>query len=395
MFKFRTLKKLAVATGVALITFGCSKDDDIQPILDDTNGSVIVINGAEQIDGESWEERGEDITDVTVDDLPPLGDDEPIWHRDSLPTREELRAKFVRILDSLRSIRLSAAPSNTNKLTELMSAQFVTFNDVIKTDNWKTADGRNPKRSTNLQTNYYVWAAYSFDEDRDYYIIEQEIIIPNSNLWDSKVRETIYNLGFNVYRTKDYWMSKIWTNNEIQNANTGVYPFSDLAISQYSPETVNNATSYTSGISVEIGGEVGYMSGAAYAKVGAGVTFQNSKSWTVSDVKVLAKVMDKSYTKNAKWEWETTKKPSYQSSKVSINDPADLAINTARFGTTWLWIVDKPKKDDKYKLNLTVGGEHGSSHFQIIIFPETWMTHQYYSWSFNHNFVLTPPNRIK
>ena len=252
-----------------------------------------------------------------------------------------------------------------------MAAQFNSFNNTLKTDNWLPADGKYQKRSTNIQTNYYDWAAHCFYENRDYYIIYQEIIIPNSNLWSQNVRETIKSLGFNVYRTKDFWMSKLWSNSKITNHNNSVLPIDKHAISKYSPETVNNATTYTSGIDVSIGGEVGYMSGTAYAKIGGGVTFQNSRAWSVQDVQVLAKVMDDMYSKNAKWEWITNTKPTYKSSTVSINDPAKLAITTAKFGATWVWIVDNPGKNDRHWLNFTVGGEYGSSHFQIIIMPET------------------------
>jgi hypothetical protein len=77
-----------------------------------------------------------------------------------------------------------------------------------------------------------------------------------------------------------------------------------------------------------------------------------------------------------------------------IEDPANLATTTARFSTSWLWIVDKPGKTDKYQMNMKVAPKYCSFSYYVKWLIGYGTEH---SWTpkFNHNFVLTPPNRVK
>jgi hypothetical protein len=389
MKKLFLLASVIVAMFLVAVFFvvGCSKSDDKPKNDDELRGSQIVFcehepddfvfgDETEEVDApQDWEDWG-DFPEEYVDDfIPP-----------QLPSREELTQRFK---DKLAEMQALVGASGSNDISNIISAQVVCFNDVINTDNWECVDGTKLNRFTLIQTMYYVYGVYSFDQNKDYYIMEQEITIPSSNLWSDKVREKKYNK--HNYKSKDFYLS--WLRTENRLTKNGNYLNDAIAVSQYSPETVNGQITYTAGISGNIGGTIGYMGGAT-ATVDGGISYSISKTWTVQDINVKNYVLSDIAAKDASWEWTTMKVAKQNFWLTDIEDPADLATTTAKFSTTWLWIVDKPGKTDEYKINMKVRPKYTS--FSLYV---EWLvghaTYRNWTSTFNHNFILTPPNRVK
>jgi hypothetical protein len=367
---------------LSLVWVSCSLDaDEEKPPIE---GSAIVFNDSVQANKRYTEELIRIPGGIENFGDAPYENERPVLHAPPA-TDSTLRADFQTKLNSLKGTPPQGDPSGPSVLQEVAAAQLVSFVDTINTEKWSLRDGTTQKNTTRIQTNYYVWSVYSYDNNKDYYFIEQEIIIPNGNLWHGKRKK----LNGWYYRSKDFWMDKLYTNNIITDSNKKVLD-GNLIISKYSPETVNDSTSYTSGVAWNIGAKVGVASdGKAGFELSGGVTFSNSHTWTVQDIGVTAKVMSDITTKNASWQWDTQKRAKYLAS-VDISDPANLAISTARFGATWIWVVNNPGKKDSYTLKSTIGGAHVSTSFYATGAD---MSNRIYGWSFDHSLVLNPPPR--
>ena len=387
-FKMKKFLCLTPALVLVFLVAGCSDPDDNTDIIDDQSirGSAIVFTEHSLSDSEleetdeevnvpeDWEEWGE-FPEEFNDDFTSSGSF----------NREELTKRFN---EKLADMQAQVVAGSSNDISTLTSAQIVWFNDNINTNGLECKDGTKLERSTTIQTIYYIYGVYSFDQNKDYYIIEQEISLPSGNLWSSKMREKKYN-GHN-YKSKDFYLSWLRTENWLTKGSSYL---NNIAVSQYSPETVNNQTTYTAGISGNIGGTVGYMGGAT-ATVSGGVSYSTSKTWSVQDINVKNYVMSNPSAKDASWEWTTMKKAESNFWMTDIDNPADLATTTARFSTSWLWIVDKPGKSDEYKINIKVRPQYTtySLYVEWLVGHSNW---KWWTWTFNHSFILTPPNRVQ
>jgi hypothetical protein len=380
-------KLLMPALTLLFLAAGCSKSDDDNKDNDESKGNAIVFS--------EYEPEGLEIGEETEEfDLPEgwvgWGDFSEEFNDDfvppPLPTREELTQKFKEKLAEMQAL---VGADNSKDIANIISAQVVSFNDIINTDGWVCTDGTRLKRTTLVQTVYYIYAVYSFEQNKDYYIIDQEITLPNGNLWSKKVRERKYD-GRN-YQSKDFYLSWLRTENWLETKR-GNY-LNDVVISQYSPETVNKQTTYTSSISGNIGGTVGYMGGPT-ATVDGGISYSISKTRNVEDINVKNYVLSNILAKDASWEWTTMKKAVQNMWANDIEDPAELATTTAKFCTSWLWIVNKPEKTDEYLMNMKVIPKYSSFSFyteRLMSYGES----RNFTTLLWHEFVLTPPNRVK
>ena len=79
---------------------------------------------------------------------------------------------------------------------------------------------------------------------------------------------------------------------------------SGVSLMDSSPQNENSSATVTSGVSVTIGGKVGYSKGST-ADVSAGVTISNSKSFVVKDCKVVNN--SNNQVNNANWSYSFDK----------------------------------------------------------------------------------------
>ena len=386
---------IVVIGSIGIITVGCdSTTPSKDPVL--PAGLHIITDG--QIDGETENEVDEEEFWAPEDYNP--GSDTPNYHSPNNPYTLDWM-----INDHIRRIESSALLAGAGDLLENMAAfQHETFNFTLKTDNWYLGHGDPQNRTSQVQVAYKIQSAHQHPtspggDSFDWYVVQQEITISNGPLWVNTLRK--YSNFWATTHMKDFWLRDVTMNNRIYRRPTLAspdyreVPIDRLDLHAYSPQTVNGVTSYTSGVSGNIGGNVGYNSATGFGvNSSGGVSFSNSSTSQISDFALWAYALDSSTTKNAKWFWQAQSKPTYNIA-VNINPPAPLSISTFTVTTSWVWVVRNPDIFSPYRLRFDLSGKHGHSYFDwlhIAVFPMS-MEHSYYSWNFAHQFDLNPPYR--
>jgi len=205
-------------------------------------------------------------------------------------------------------------------------------------------DGSAMNGSAAITDTQYVWQCYSPSHDKDYYIVKDYIVIPNS---------TMYRGIWHHYHKAIEWkecalyMTSVSVNSKLLGKDGQPVPLGDTSsggatIPESTPQTENNVTNVTSGMEWNLGGDVSYNGEeGTTAGVSGGVTFQKSTSYDIQDVGVLNN--SSSDGPNAKFDYTTNKLSDYSTSHNAMQNPAELAYNTAQFTHYWRWEVNNPK----------------------------------------------------
>jgi hypothetical protein len=221
-----------------------------------------------------------------------------------------------------------------------------------------------------------VTPMHAFDDQAghgDYYIMHQEITIPNgqwyNGTWSHK------HGGVNA-RMCAWYMSNFQLAT-YENSNTST-------ILQAKPETTVGNTSYTSGMSWNIGGSFtgGTQNGdpLATASISGGVSFSNSQTRSISDVDV--KYMGDG-GHSAIWGLVFNNLASYNWN-MSINEPALPSRSTQMLYSDWIWYF--PNIND----NATSG-----THLQISMYLDgtQWNGAYFYSSDADFHDDVHPTNK--
>jgi hypothetical protein len=383
-FMKKTIVFLALILGCVFVFTGCS----------DSDGSKGEIEGfsferTKQENGEPWEEDCTESPEIDHDkedwpSAPKEGEGFSFFEPEIDPyvssnlTREQALKRFNELL------QLQTNTSSSNFDRNSSTVQIKIFHDTVKTDDWKPKDGTTQKRTMQIQSVFYIWTVYDYENNMDYIVVEQEITIPNSGLYEKSLRHTYHKALW--YRTKDFWMKSICVDNRLLDSGGKTINTPRSAITKFEPQTVNKLTTYTTSFSVNFLGQIGTTNG-----ISGGASYNSSQSYSTTDVNAVNKVLSAAPITNARWEWTTQKGVIFTVPGFGLDDPADLAMYTATFGTVWVWIVQNPKKDDSYRIQRSIGGEHASTSFWSEMNP--YPKHKYFPWSFQSSFDMKSPVR--
>jgi hypothetical protein len=192
-----------------------------------------------------------------------------------------------------------------------------------------------------VHENYAITAVYSYSEDRDYYMVEQEVEMINGNL-DIVREHVVYYDWWGGEGIESYNFSRGMDVENTLNTDTGVY------CTQVSPQTTEGSSNFTTGVSYNIGGNIGLSGSGPSGGVSGGITISNSHSTNIPDVSVQNwsgqrgpkstwwrydiawPVSDSDYWDTDHYRWEILPEPA-------------IARTTAVYNQTWIWIVDNPK----------------------------------------------------
>jgi hypothetical protein len=260
---------------------------------------------------------------------------------------------FVEWLDNngpnaSRQTAAREAGENAASIQDLVKAQTVTI--ATPTQAYWSLDGFQP---TTIYTNtYFIYALYSFDNDYDYYIIDQETILPNGNMYKG------------LWKTKNaltyaYWLKEYYTDHYLRRQADDTYltvgEYSDLL--QPQPTTSIGSTSFTTSQSYTIGGSLGFNGTGGTGSLSGSATYSSSRTTSISDMTVNNQSMQSisgtpGHT-NARWTYQVNNLPHPDVSRVdgfyphrySIHpDPPAVAINTATLYNSWIWRVPNPRR---------------------------------------------------
>lgn len=212
--------------------------------------------------------------------------------------------------------------------------------------------------STNSQTitaSYIVSSCYSYNSDRDYYMLQQEVTFYNSQLATRKSRVS------KLYDGDDYLVYAGFAHGAFLKATLGANNFYELGAAdnnkyhliQSSPATTTGSTSVSTGISFNVGGNIGLSMSGPSMGLSTGASFSESRSMSIPDVSVKnvcgsaadGKMNDARY---AEWQFEIAW-PNGDSDYLNtkdcrwqIDDVAGIGKTTATFISSHLWAVDHP-----------------------------------------------------
>lgn len=258
---------------------------------------------------------------------------------------------FVKwVNDCLKPILLSPPGSEETAIDKLTSAQTIThtfsYNLKVKETTPLAGDPDYIDGKGNFTAKYSIYSLYAFEgqpSNGDYYIVSAEYTTESANMCP-------------VENADHRWEGKHWLKNaqlggfflasfnvetflcaQDKNTRVGKFPVN------YSPTplTSQGATSYTSGMSWNLGGEMALglnstgPNGSATIK--GGVTFSNSQSRTISDVDILNITANNA----VKYQYKVNNLPRAEAGHIS--EPPLVSVANAILFSSWIWTVPGTK----------------------------------------------------
>lgn len=169
-----------------------------------------------------------------------------------------------------------------DELTNLVSAYTVMFDTPSQTRN--PSDYRNKKKFDSARTNHYsleynIWNVYDIRQKLNFYYIHMEFIGQFGPAYAG-----VYNC--NVTTNKCHTIAKVceWYADNVKIG--AVLPEGKSTLHKTEPATTQHSQSYTSGMSYNFGGQIGFSNGKPMGSISAGLAVSNSHTYTVNDVDI-------------------------------------------------------------------------------------------------------------
>ena len=248
------------------------------------------------------------------------------------------------------------ADDDTQDLKKLVNATKVYMNPTmtVKASQYRNAgDAKVPKEgeSNKYGFEHDIWHLYSIEEDRNYYVIHQEILCSFANAYRGVYNAYVTTNGFHTIAKVNEWYGK-----NIQITLTPVNS-SSMQIHRNSPETTKSSTSYTTGFAWNFARSVAIsLDGGASSTISGGVTYSTSSTYTIDDV-AISNLCEQ----DSKVSWSYDIRGSDAHFKLSntactaIDEPA-MCGSTASFTAGTDCIISIPATDEapEFKFNAKV-----------------------------------------
>ena len=210
-----------------------------------------------------------------------------------------------------------AAAAGGQELTSLASA-------FVKQDNFT-------EWGNNYQISHYVYGCHSITTGDDWIYVQQRCLFYAGGAYKGKIEWYKGGAGACAY----WYLDTINLDTVLKGYD---YNPSAVGLQQSSPETANNVTQVTSGVSWNIGGEVSVGKEGPSAKISGGVTISNSTTVNVQDCETVNK--SASRNNNAAWSFQFNKSNSIAYiGYAGVTDPPKLATTTFQPFNQWIWRV--------------------------------------------------------
>lgn len=178
------------------------------------------------------------------------------------------------------------ADDDTQDLKRLVNATKVYMNPTMTVDasQYRNAGDANvPKegKSNKYGFEHDIWHIYSIEEDRNYYVIHQEILCSFEEAYQGVYNAFVTTNGCHTIAKVNEWYGK-----NIQITLTPVNS-SSMQIHRNSPETTQSSTSYTTGFAWNFARSVAIsLDGGASTTISGGVTYSTSSTYKIDDVDI-------------------------------------------------------------------------------------------------------------
>lgn len=278
-------------------------------------------------------------------------------------------------------------------LSSLMSAQNITRTYTLKPsgDDASRLEGR--QCVFTMSTN--IWAVYKFDEDADYYLVEQTVLGNNANFWTGK-----WTSG--KWEHQGFFLSKVIVNNKLFHDLDFYHP--DYVLKQqdkallidYSPTTTQGQRTISVEESWNLGGEIGLIGGGLSGGISGGIGGSVGTSYSVEDMTIHALCAnDNNCYNNAAWEF-VVNSDNYDFSGwsgYSFHTPPLLGTGGYKSAQCWQWKVERPGRYGDIKLIIDLGFDHTQNSFRNKTFTGYSQNKTFFNGWFSEFITIRPPRR--
>ena len=281
----------------------------------------------------------------------------------------------------------------SSELSSVMNAQNITKTYTIKPFRDGDWSSKIENRQCVFTVSTNIWAAYKFDEDADYYLIEQTIWGNSQNFWVGSWTSGKWNY-------QGFFLSQVKTNNRLTrnyNSDGDILKSTDGAqLLDFSPTTTNGQSSTSVSVGWNLGGQVGLSTSGPSASISGGISGSVSSSYTTQDMTITANCgSDNKCNNNADWQFDI-KDDNYGNTKVGnfyFNTPPALGRNTYKSTQCWLWKVEHPKIYGNIRILTSLRFEYSYNSYRNKTFTATSETGGFNtSWSAGY-ITICPPYR--
>ena len=326
-------------------------------------GDIIAGNASEEY---NLEEVSADVTEEPETETEPKAEVAPKEYT----TRDLQIERWVNFLKWLGNVTVEAynnaafsasyqVRAADNDLARICEAQTKTFDFSYANvhTNGPTFNGVHYscsefKRTRSNFVSVKIFSAHSFNSGKDYYIVESNTTTVPKNFADTVIE---YN-GY--YRNYLYGFTRnVGTEFHIDGGGMST---SDVALIHNAPANANITETYSEGMSWSINGKVGVNKDGPSAELGGGVTYSNSKTWTVSEYSIVNSSM-RDYPASAKWYADVDTPgggghhvPEGAHTWEGVNAKT-ASRNQLQYDSYFMWEVDRNywKNNPNMKMNLT------------------------------------------
>jgi hypothetical protein len=202
--------------------------------------------------------------------------------------------------------------------------------------------------TASISVNTTVYPLHAFDDQAapgDYYVMHQEVTMPNKSWYDGIKN---YNPGYGSADVCAFFMYKFSITNTLSGGDAAF-------VSQAAPPTTASSTAYTSGVSWTLGGSVtgGTMNGKPNltGTFNTGVTYNNTQTRSEADVAIASRVN----VGTAAWDANFQ---NLHAVKNVTNEPPLSSRATYVLLTDWIWRVAEATDDmtNGYTMTINLNG---------------------------------------
>ena len=245
----------------------------------------------------------------------------------------------------------SAAAAGGQELTQLASA-------FVKQDNFT-------KWGNNYQISHYVYGCHSITTGDDWIYVQQRCLFYAGGAYKGNIQWYKGGAGACAF----WYLDNITLDTVLKGYD---YDPASVGLQQASPETANNVTQLTSGVSWNIGGEVSVGKDGPAAKISGGVTISNTTTVNVQDCEIVNQ--SASRNNNAAWSFQFKRSGTVAYiGYADVTNPPRLATTTFQPFNQWIWRVSPSARAANppmhIKFNVSLVGTTGMWDFMWVAHP--------------------------